>query len=105
MKSLIVAAGIAVLSTAAVAQTAPQANPDAPSNPAVRTDTAPQPGAPAAGANSFTEAQAKSRIEGQGFSAVSALTKDDKGIWRGTATKGGKSMNVTVDYQGNVVGM
>jgi putative membrane protein len=30
------------------------------------------------------------------------LNKDDQGIWRGTAMKGGKSVNVTLDYQGNI---
>jgi putative membrane protein len=59
--------------------------------------------APVPGANSFTEAQAKSRIEDAGFSNVSALTKDDKGIWRGTADKDGKQTAVALDFQGNVV--
>jgi putative membrane protein len=34
---------------------------------------------------------------------VSKLIKDDKGIWRGQATKDGKSTAVSLDYQGNVV--
>jgi putative membrane protein len=55
------------------------------------------------GANSFTEAQAKSAIEKAGYTDVSALTKDDKGIWRGTANKSGKSVPIALDYQGNVV--
>lgn len=58
---------------------------------------------PLAGANSFTEGQAKSRIEAAGFSGVSALKKDDQGIWRGTATKGGASVPVALDFKGNVV--
>jgi hypothetical protein len=61
------------------------------------------PGAPVAGANSFTESQAKARIEAKGFADVSALKKDDKSIWRGTARKDGKSVSVALDYQGNVV--
>jgi putative membrane protein len=60
-------------------------------------------GAPLKGANSFTENQAKDRIAAAGFSDVSALTKDDDGIWRGTANKDGKSVKVAVDYKGNVV--
>lgn len=60
-------------------------------------------GAPLAGANSFTEAQAKDRALAAGFASVSALKKDDKGIWRGTATEGAKNVNVSVDYKGNVV--
>ena len=60
-------------------------------------------GAPLAGANSFTESQAKDRIVAHGMSAVSALKKDDKGVWRGTAMHDGKQANVAVDYKGNVV--
>jgi len=63
-----------------------------------------EPGAPVAGANSFTESQAKARIEANGYTNVSALKKDDQSIWRGTATKGGKQVSVALDYQGNVVG-
>jgi putative membrane protein len=57
---------------------------------------------PRAGANSFTEGQAKSRIESRGFANVSALAKDDGGIWRGKAMKDGKSVDVSLDYEGNV---
>ncbi|MBZ9823180.1 DUF4142 domain-containing protein [Mesorhizobium sp. CA4] len=71
--------------------------------PAVSTSDTNNPAAPVPGANSFTEAQAKSRIQDAGFSNVSALTKDDKGIWRGTAQKDGKQVTVALDFQGNVV--
>ncbi len=57
---LAIAAAAAMISTFAAAQ---PANRDA-NTPAVNTpNTPPNPGAPAAGANSFTEGQAKSRIE------------------------------------------
>src|SRR6187401_728350 len=86
------------------AQTAqPPANRNA-NTPAVNTpNSPPNPGAPVAGANSFTEEQAKSRIEDKGFSSVSGLKKDDAGVWRGTASQSGKSVTVSVDFQGNVV--
>ena len=88
----------------AFAQTAaPSANPNA-TTPAVTSPKANNPGAPAAGANSFTEAQAKSRIEGAGYSNVSGLIKDKDGIWKGKASKGGATVDVGLDYQGNVVG-
>lgn len=87
---------------AAVAQQIP-ANPNAPSNPAVSTPSTPSVAAPAPGANSFTEAQAKMRLENQGFTAVASLMKDKDGIWRGKATKAGRSLNVAIDYQGNIV--
>ena len=69
----------------------------------VFTTAAIDEGAPLEGANSFTESQAKDRGVAAGLSSVSALTKDDKGIWRGTAMKDGKSVNVAVDFKGNVV--
>lgn len=103
---------------------APQATPSAPSTDmpkntdAPKTPTAPAVppassssgssmdksglGGPAAGANSFTENQAKSRLESSGYSNVSGLKKDDNGIWRATAQKDGKSETVMLDYQGNI---
>jgi putative membrane protein len=71
--------------------------------PAVTTTETANPSAPVPGANSFTEDQAKSRIQDAGYSDVSKLTKDDQGIWRGQASKDGKSTAVALDYQGNVV--
>ena len=59
---------------------------------------------PVSGANSFTEGEAKVRIAKAGYSDVSALKQDDKGVWRGTASKDGKSVPVALDFQGNVVG-
>jgi hypothetical protein len=99
--------GSATIAQDAVAQnSAPVANPH-PSTPAVANPNpnANNPGAPAAGANSFTESEAKSRIEAAGYFKVSHLVKDKDGIWRGTATKAGSDsgVNVALDYQGNVV--
>src|SRR3954464_14539076 len=94
------AAAAAMISTFAVAQ---PANRDA-NTPAVNTpNSPPNPGAPAAGANSFTEGQAKSRIEARGFTNVSGLMKDSAGVWRGTAIQSGKPVKVSLDFQGNVV--
>jgi hypothetical protein len=59
-------------------------------------------GAPVAGANSFTEGQAKSRIEANGFTNVSDLKKDDAGVWRGKASKGSQTMSVS-EYDWPVV--
>ena len=61
-------------------------------------------GAPLKGANSFTEGQAKDRAIGHGgVDAVADLKKDDDGIWRGTGTRGDKTVQIAVDYKGNVV--
>lgn len=54
------------------------------------------------GANSFTEGQVRSRLEGAGLSNVSDLKKDDDGIWRGKAMHSGKSVTVGFDYKGNI---
>lgn len=60
-------------------------------------------GAPAAGANSFTQSQARARIESRGVKNVTGLAKDKNGVWRGTATRGADQVKVAVDYKGNVV--
>jgi hypothetical protein len=88
-------------SGAAVAQNPPANN--GPNNKAVNSKSENNPGAPVAGANSFTEGQAKSRIESHGYSNVTDLKKDDSGVWRGRAMKDGKSVDVSLDFQGNVV--
>lgn len=54
------------------------------------------------GANSFTEGQARSRIESAGFTSVTGLHKDDAGVWRGKAMRDGKSMEVGFDYKGTI---
>lgn len=54
------------------------------------------------GENSFTENQAKDRIVDAGFTNVSPLKLDAQGIWRGTASKGSASVNVGLDFKGNV---
>ena len=90
MRLLTLVAALAV-STSAFAQT-----------PAVKSPNANNPAAPVAGANSFTEGQAKSKIEDAGYSNVTSLKKDDNGVWRGKASKGGASTNVSLDFQGNV---
>src|SRR5262245_16645584 len=102
MKTLLRIATAVVLTTSAASAQQPSANPS-PNTPAVVTPNSPPSAtAPAEGANSFTEGQAKSRLESNGFSNVSALVKDSQGIWRGKASRGGQSVDVTVDYQGNI---
>jgi protein CpxP len=54
------------------------------------------------GANSFTEAQARSRLLAHGYSQVSALSKDQEGVWRGSATRNGRQVHVGLDYKGNI---
>jgi hypothetical protein len=58
---------------------------------------------PIAGANSFTETQARERIASAGFGKVQNLKQDQNGVWRGRAQKDGRQVGVALDYRGNVV--
>ncbi len=58
---------------------------------------------PAAGANSFTEGQARRRIQDAGFTDVQNLRKDAQGVWRGQAMRNGARADVGLDFRGNVV--
>ncbi|MEO9341066.1 PepSY domain-containing protein [Mesorhizobium sp. SB112] len=101
MKRLVFAAAtIVALSTYGHAQETPAAQPE---TPAVVSPDEVNPSAPVEGANSFTEGQAKSRIEEAGFADVTELVKGDNGIWTSKARKDGKDVTVSLDYQGNVV--
>ena len=57
---------------------------------------------PAHGANSFTRGEVSRRLAARGFSHVSALKKDNNGVWRGQAMHDGATTAVWVDYKGNV---
>lgn len=101
-KFILAATLVSVSALSAFAQTAPATDSGA-KTPAVATPDSKNATAPVEGANSFTEAQAKTRIEEAGFSDVKDLKKDDKGIWMGAGMKDGKPVSVALDYQGNVV--
>ena len=88
-------------STAAMAQNPPAQS--GPNNNAVNSSGQNNSNAPVAGRNSFTEGEAKSAIEKAGYTDVSDLKKDDNGVWRGKASKGGSSTSISVDFQGNVI--
>lgn len=57
---------------------------------------------PARGANSFTESQARSRMEAKGYTNISGLSKNADGVWEGKAEKNGRQTSVWLDYKGNV---
>lgn len=101
MRNLIFAAAVVASSAGVVLAQSPPAT-NSPGNNAVNSSGANNSNQPVAGANSFTEAQAKSRLESSGYTSVSSLAKDDKGVWRGKASKGGQNVDVSVDFQGNV---
>ena len=102
-KSIMFGAVLAFAATGAMAQTPPAAN--GPQNSAVNSSTSSnrQVDTPVKGRNSFTQGEAKSRIEKRGFTNVTDLQKDDNGVWRGKGTKDGRQVDVSLDYQGNVI--
>ncbi len=78
--------------------------------PSVGTSTNPNANATGAGkaalepgANSFTEGQARRRIEDHGYTNVGQLRKDQNSIWQAEATKDGRRVRVGVDFRGDVV--
>ncbi|TVV71146.1 hypothetical protein [Sphingomonas solaris] len=103
MKTILIAAALATLATGgaqAATQSAMQGA--AAHNPAVKESHVGHVATPAEGANSFTQAQAQGRIAKAGYANVSALAKDKDGVWRGTATKAGRTVSVGLDFKGNV---
>lgn len=98
MRTIFAGAALAAL----VAGCAPEADK---TNPAVATEEAAAEraaAAPAAGATSFTQEQARERATSAGYMDVGELTQNADGAWQGSATKDGASVTVVVDYQGNV---
>lgn len=96
----IVAVIAATTACSAFAQTQPARS--GPNNNAINSSNQNNSNAPVAGRNSFTEGQAKSRLQKAGYKNVTGLKKDDNGVWRGKASKGGTAIDVSVDFQGNV---
>ena len=86
--------------TTTTATTTPGAGQAGSSNPAVKDRDPTKIATPAQGANSFTEDQAKRRLAEAGYQ-VASLTKQGN-VWTGSASKGGKSMTVMLDYKGNI---
>ena len=98
MKKIGSALALATLTVAAPAL----AQTGAKNNAALKTAHTVNDGGARAGANSFTQGQARAHIEHAGFANVSALTKDGNGVWRGNAKRGGHAVHVALDFKGNV---
>ncbi|PSH61932.1 hypothetical protein [Phyllobacterium sophorae] len=101
MRRIALMLGALSIVSAAYAQDATKPATDA-QTPAVSTPDSKNPAAPVPGANSFTEGQAKERIEEKGYSEVADLTKGEDGIWTASAMKDGKPLKVQLDFQGNI---
>ncbi len=102
-----VALGLAACGGQALAQTSGGMTSDAqaqqgPANAAIKSPHTNRSDAPVAGHNSFTRSQARGHIKKAGYEQVTHLVKGKDGVWRADAMQGGKSVRVTLDYQGNV---
>jgi hypothetical protein len=83
-------------------QAPPQADASNMGNAAIKPAHQETGASPSAGANSFTEAQAKEHLRNAGYTDVTGLTQDSSGVWHGTASKGGKTSPVSVDFKGDI---
>ncbi len=116
-RTAIVIGALALSALAAGAQTTTPTAPPSPTAPnttipstTTPSTTSPLPApragvdsqAPLPGANSFTEAQVRERLESNGYSAITGLRKDEQGIWRGTAMRQGANTPFALDYRGNI---
>ena len=96
LRYVLAASAMLSLAGGAVAQTHSGSH-----NPAMKEGSPKMTAAPAKGANSFTEAQARGRFTKAGYSGIGKLMKRD-GVWQGTAMKGGKQATVMLDYKGHI---
>lgn len=71
-------------------------------NEAVDTTPTQDAAAPAAGASSFTEDQARGAFEKAGYAVAGPLTQTADGVWLGKATKGGVEATIGIDYKGAI---
>jgi hypothetical protein len=83
---------LSLVATSAFAQ-ATQSPPTLPSAPLSRS---------IGPATRYTEGDAKSLFEARGYSNVHGLHSDAFGIWHGTATRNGKTFNLSLDVEGKV---
>lgn len=93
---------LAATASGVIAQTAPVGGPDAKGNSPIKHAHTVNDGSAKPGANSFTMGQAMRHIEHSGYTGVTGLSKGNDGVWRGTAMKGGASVDVAMDFKGNV---
>ncbi|MCG7505946.1 PepSY domain-containing protein [Mesorhizobium retamae] len=101
MRLFAFALGALAIAGAAVAQQQPSQQ-TAPIKPSVTTPDSTNPMAPVKGKNSFTESQARDRIEQKGFADITNLKLGEDGVWRASAQKNGVPISVALDYQGNI---
>ncbi|GAA5658536.1 hypothetical protein Brsp06_04920 [Brucella sp. NBRC 13694] len=76
---------------------APNANAPTSATPTTHDDKAPD-----AGQNSFTEEQANERFSKAGYTDISNLKLNEKGVWEASGMKGSDKVMLMLDAEGNV---
>ena len=101
--TLLIGAALAFVASGAMAQTPPAK--DGPQNSAVNSSnsTNRMVDAPVKGATASPRARRSPASRSMGFANVNNLKKDDTGVWRGQAMKNGQQVDISLDYQGNVI--
>ncbi len=109
MNRQIVAAGLLGLASVAFVGAARAQMPPPPSatNPAIRETQPTGPGAQGAPTRlqpqaAISEADAKKRLEAQGYTAIRDLKQDNRSNWHAKAQKDGKSVDVSLDTSGAI---
>jgi hypothetical protein len=87
----------------AIAPNEPCSTTTTPNSPTSPAPSVPAANAPQGTVHALTADQARSQIEAEGYSRVTGLQKNDKGIWLGKAIKDGSAVSVTLDTNGKIV--
>jgi len=56
----------------------------------------------AVGGPVMSDADARARLQGDGYRAIDRLTRGSDGAWRATAIRGAAKVNVTIDPHGRI---
>ena len=119
MRSIIAMAAIVTFAagTAFAQQESLPTGPDAVQHPPIEIQPAPATAADApklpdaapvisseeqAGAKIESQEQAKAKIESEGYTEVSELKQDNKGMWTATAMKDGKPVQLSLNAEGQL---
>jgi hypothetical protein len=73
-----------------------------PQNGAINTDANKGESQLSPGHNSFTQDQARGRIQDAGYTDIGTLSQTADGVWTAQAKKDGKTVDVFVDFKGAV---
>ena len=79
---------------------------EAPASPVIQSEEPGSVQTPSASADAsatlMTEEQAKAKLESEGYTEISGLMKDAMGMWKASAMKEGKSVQLSLDTEGHI---